>query len=118
MADVTGSDAAKFQCLQSLSGSFLSNRALQGNLLLTAAGLIMPFNASAASIGQQTDLDGDGDLDIGSNTPGDPAGYWAGRAAELIGPKSIPQNNWTFPPMVFHDGMGIEYTLVDNLRSS
>jgi hypothetical protein len=38
-ADATGSDQTKFQCLQSLSGSFLSSGGgTQGNLVLTPAG--------------------------------------------------------------------------------
>lgn len=38
-ADVTGSDQTKFQCIQSLSGSFLSSGGTtRGNLLLSVAG--------------------------------------------------------------------------------
>jgi len=117
-ADVTGSNATKAQALQSLSGSFLSTGALKGYMALSAAGQQKPFNASGASIGQATDLDGDGDLDIGSNTPGDPAGFWAVRSASLTGPRSTDDAGATvfgpFPPTAIPGGT--EYTLVDNLR--
>jgi hypothetical protein len=122
--DVTGSDATKFQALQSLSGSFLSGNATgnsqtKGNLALSAAGQIIPFNSSGNSVGQPTDLDTDGDLDIGSNTPTDPAGFWAIRAANLTGPHSTdsagnPVFNPSFPPTSIPNGT--EYTVVNNLR--
>src|SRR4051812_41714321 len=100
-ADVTGSDPLKFQCLQSLSGSFLSIGSVKGNLILSAAGLVIPFNAPGASVGQQIDLDGDGDLDVGSNFPTDPGGHWAVRSAYLVGLHSHDdggQVGWPFPP--------------------
>jgi len=117
-ADVTGSNAAKAQALQSLSGSFLSTGALKGNMILAAGGQQKPFNSSGSSVGQLTDLDGDGDLDIGSNTPSDPAGFWAIRSANLTGPRSTDDAGGTvfgsFPPTAIAGGT--EYTLVDNLR--
>jgi len=120
LADVTGSDQTKFQCLQSLSGSFLSSGGgTQGNLVLAPAGLIQPFNVIPSSVGQATDLDGDGDLDIGSNNPSDPTGYWAIRAETLTGPHSTFTSGeviWRpeFPPTPIPGGT--EYTVTDNLR--
>lgn len=119
-ADVTGTDATKFQALQSLSGSFLSSGGLtRGNLLLSAAGQIQPFNGTGSSVGTATDLDGDGDNDIGSNNPGDPAGFWAIRAPLLTGPHSTDAAgnsvfNPSFPPTSIPGGT--EYTVINNLR--
>jgi hypothetical protein len=118
--DVTGSDATKFQALQSLSGSFLSGSGpTKGTLALSAAGQLIPFNSSGNSTGQQTDLDGDGDLDLGSNTASDPAGFWAIRSANLAGPHSTDSAgntvyNPSFPPTSIPGGT--EYTVVNNLR--
>src|SRR5205823_2270001 len=56
-ADVTGQDDAKFQCLQSHSGSFLSTGSMHGDLMLSPAGITAPFNANASTGGQQSDLD-------------------------------------------------------------
>jgi len=118
LADVTGSNASASQAIQSLSGSFLSTGALKGNMVLAAAGIQKPFNASGSSVGQATDLDGDGDLDIGSNTPSDPAGFWAISSASLTGPRSTDAGGSTvfgsFPPTAIAGGT--EYTLTDNLR--
>ncbi|HEY7117289.1 MAG TPA: hypothetical protein VH475_11920, partial [Tepidisphaeraceae bacterium] len=95
-ADVTGTDASLPECLQSLSGSFLTiGGGNIGNLTLTAAGITAPFGANGSSPGAQTDLDGDGDLDIGSNNPPDPAGFFAIRAAQLIGPRSTNSDGTT-----------------------
>jgi hypothetical protein len=88
-ADVTGSNAQKFQTIQSLSGSFLSTGGILGNLAPpTGAGITPPFGGSGSSAGTASDLDGDGDLDIGSNTPSDPAGFFAIRSGNLTGPHS------------------------------
>jgi hypothetical protein len=118
-ADVTGSNALKFQTLQALSGSFLSTGVTKGNLVLAAAGQVLPFNAAGSSVGQMTDLDGDGDLDIGSNNPGDPAGFWAIRSSLLTGPHSTDVAGHSvfdpsFPPTAIPGGT--EYTLVNNLK--
>ena len=37
------------------------------------------FDANGFSVGLQQDLDGDGDLDVGSNTDSDAANFWAAR---------------------------------------
>jgi hypothetical protein len=119
-ADVTGSDASKFQTLQSLSGSFLTSGGLtKGNLVLAAAGNLIPFNSNGSTVGAATDLDADGDTDIGSNTPSDPAGFWAIRSANLTGPHSTDAGGTSvfkpaFPPTSIAGGT--EYTLVNNLR--
>jgi hypothetical protein len=121
-AQVTGSNANLFQCLQSLSGSFLSGGGashLLGNMALAAAGQTAPFNSNGQSVGQATDLDGDGDLDIGSNTASDPAGFWAVRAASLTGPHSTDAGGTSVFPTAFQPTAipgGTEYTLINNLR--
>lgn len=89
-AQVTGSDPSKFQALQSLSGSFLSsNGGLLGNLAATRQS---PWNANSSSNGLAVDLDGDGDLDVGSNDPNSADNFFAGRANNLLGPNSTDAN--------------------------
>ena len=76
----TGSDDG----LQTLTGSLLSSNITGG----AAAGTISvtpfsPFDASGSQNGAQVDLDGDGDLDVGSNTDSSATGFFAARAADL-----------------------------------
>jgi hypothetical protein len=90
-AQVTGSAGNSTpgiaQCLQSVGGSFLSsNGGLLGNFIPANPPLV--FKAASASAGLATDLDGDGDLDVGSNDTSDAANFFSARAAELIGPRS------------------------------
>jgi len=91
-ADVTGSNPAKFQTLQSFSGSFLSSGGTTFGNMVPAASRTPPFNASSSSVGLAQDLDGDGDLDIGSNNDADAANFFADRAANLTGPSSTDAN--------------------------
>jgi hypothetical protein len=120
-ADVTGAAGnANPDTIQSLSGSFLSvGGGNFGNLTLTAAGITAPFGASGSSAGAQTDLDGDGDLDIGSNNPGDPAGFFAMRSASLTGPRSTDAaGNTVFPAGAAPTPIpnGTEYRIITTLR--
>jgi hypothetical protein len=120
-ADVTGAAGnAAPDAIQSLSGSFLSNGGGNfGNLTLTAAGITAPFGASGSAAGAQTDLDGDGDLDIGSNNPGVPAGFFAMRSASLTGPRSTDAaGNSVFPAGANPTDIpnGTEYRIISNLR--
>jgi len=90
-AQVTGSagnqTAGIAQALQSVGGSFLSsNGGLRGNLL--PAQPPIAFRGSSASAGFSSDLDGDGDLDIGSNNEGDAANFFSARAPKMTGPQS------------------------------
>jgi len=87
-ADVTGTNPQKFQTIQSFSGSFLSSGGTTRGNMNPAASRTIPFNANSSSVGLQQDLDGDGDLDIGSNVDSDAANFFAGRAASLTGPHS------------------------------
>ena len=82
----------------SVAGSWRSSAAgsLQGNL---AADLIRSaldsdgnvtspgFDGLGSSVGLQQDLDGDGDLDVGSNTDSDANNFWAARFA--LAPQAI-----------------------------
>lgn len=118
-ADVTGHNDAKFQCLQSLSGSFLSIGSLLGDLVVPPSGITAPFNANASAGGQQIDLDGDGDLDIGSNNPADPEGFFAVRANLITGPHSVDYlGNTVFPPGAEPTPIphGTEYRIATTLR--
>jgi hypothetical protein len=86
-AQVTGSNAAKAQTLQSATGSFLSQPStLLGNISTLLVN--SPWLANSGSAGFQQDLDGDGDLDVGSNNNGDAANFFSARSASLLGPKS------------------------------
>jgi hypothetical protein len=89
-AQVTGSagnqTAGIAQSLQSVGGSYLSAGTTFGNL--NTLSLATPFKALSSSLGFQTDLDGDGDLDVGSNNTGDAANFFSARSAKMIGPKS------------------------------
>ncbi|MBE3070025.1 MAG: PEP-CTERM sorting domain-containing protein [Planctomycetes bacterium] len=51
-----------------------------------------PFNVDPASVGASADLDGDGDLDIGSTDPVDAVGWVLGRAAAMT--PTTQQNAW------------------------
>src|SRR5687768_3076985 len=68
-ATVTGADAnGANDGLQMVVGSFLSSNLSGGTALGTLeAAPVAPFDALVSTSGTQADLDGDGDLDIGSN---------------------------------------------------
>jgi len=112
-ADVTGSNPAKFQTLQSFSGSFLSSGGTTRGNMTPAPVRIAPFNAASSSVGLAQDLDGDGDLDIGSNNDADAANFFADRAAVLTGPHSTDANGASvfgaFTPTPISGGLGTEY---------
>jgi len=83
-AQVTGSDPTKFQTIQSVTGSFLSGfGGLLGNMTDLPAGA---YSDNSTSTGLFTDLDGDGDLDVGSNNEGDAGNFFRARSAKLYGP--------------------------------
>ncbi|HEV8290406.1 MAG TPA: calcium-binding protein [Tepidisphaeraceae bacterium] len=86
-AVVTGADAtAADDAFQWAHGSFLSSDvgggAAGGTL---SASVLSPFAATAASNGGQADLDGDGDLDVGSNDNSRPNGFFVARAGGFQG---------------------------------
>jgi hypothetical protein len=91
IAKVTGVDPDdRNDGLLSLSGAFLSNAvnggAAHGNLsaarVVSIVGLHQTsgFNGSGGSNGAITDLNGDGDLDVGSNNDSDSTGFFVARA--------------------------------------
>jgi len=72
-------------------GSFLTNgTSVKGNL---AATVVATMQANGFSTGTIQDLDGDGDLDIGSNASSSAADYWAARTTDttngLVGQQSL-----------------------------
>jgi hypothetical protein len=70
--------------LQIADGSFLSTNASGGATNGTLkTGLVSPFNASGSTLGSQTDLDGDGDLDVGSNDDSSATGFFFTRSSTL-----------------------------------
>lgn len=118
-ADITGLDESKPDCLQDLAGSFLSTGGIKGTLALSGSGITAPFTANASSPGQQTDLDGDGDLDIGSNNDINAEGFFAIRSATMTGPRSTLLDGTTvFPPGAEPTPIphGTEYRIVSTLR--
>jgi hypothetical protein len=82
----------------SVSGSWRSsNGGLKGNLLADYVRSVEdpPFNgydAPGASVGLQQDLDGDGDLDVGSNVDSAANDFWAARYVQATG-QSAPFPN-------------------------
>jgi hypothetical protein len=71
--------------LQDLTGSFISTEngahSVDGNLLVTAN--LAPFKANGSSVGVQQDLNGDGNLDVGSNSALNTTDYFFARASPL-----------------------------------
>ncbi|MBC8107076.1 MAG: hypothetical protein H7Z14_10840 [Anaerolineae bacterium] len=84
-AVVTGTNATLTDDkILSVSGSFRSTGALLGTLAADYVRSVEepPFSgydAPGASVGLQQDLDGDGDLDVGSLNDGAAANFWAAR---------------------------------------
>ncbi len=69
---------------QDLTGSFIATAgggaSVAGNL---AATNLSPFHANGAQPGTSQDLNGDGNLDVGSNDPVDTTGYFIARASPV-----------------------------------
>lgn len=84
-AVVTGTNAAtNDDKILSVGGSWRSTGALKGNVLADYVRSVEepPFSGydgNGASVGLQQDLDGDGDLDVGSTNDGAAANFWAAR---------------------------------------
>ena len=87
-AQIIGSNANSLDDgLISLSGSVVSDHVELGYLRGTiSAELVSAFTAAGSSVGLQQDLDGDGDLDVGSNNDSDPANFFAARALSAPNP--------------------------------
>lgn len=86
-AQVTGNDPSKNQCVQVVSGSFLSDLGgVLGNLAVTNIPAL--FQATSFSTGLAQDLDGDGDSDVGNNNNADADNFFRARAGKMIGPNS------------------------------
>src|SRR5262249_9730183 len=84
-ATAKGSDTnGANEALQTVVGSLLSTNvnggAANGTLKIT---LNSPFNGSASQVGKQQDLDGDGDLDVGSNANDDATNFFVARDSAL-----------------------------------
>ncbi len=83
--DITGTDNPGTEDgFQEVWGSFLSTLTtvggVDGNL---SASLLAPFNAEASQAGTSQDLNGDGNLDVGSNSTTDSSGYFFPRADSM-----------------------------------
>lgn len=98
-ATVTGANPSAAQILQSASGSLLSTGPLLGDFKTTristnagntgtTAHISSPWTANASSVGLAQDLDGDGDMDLGSNTDANSDNFVIYRSAKSQGPKS------------------------------
>jgi len=77
-ADSTGSNDGLEIAVGSLLSSNANGGAANGTLKVTPAA---PFNSFGSSGGVQRDLDGDGDLDVGSNVTANGSDYFAVRSA-------------------------------------
>ena len=93
-AIVTGSNGTGADDgLQIAQGSFLSTGGLQGSLAATVAA---PFNGVGSSLGAVTDLDSDGDADVGSNNNAAGTGFWITRSESPQSPNGYPSES---PPI-------------------
>ena len=81
-----GDSTATNDAFQWAHGSFLSSDVGGGAAAGTLSAAVQsPFDATAASNGTQVDLDGDGDLDVGSNDNSQPDNFFVARASGLQG---------------------------------
>jgi hypothetical protein len=83
---ITGHDAdLSNDALQTVHLSLLSTNIVGGSVLGTlSSAFVAPFDSVVSQNGTQSDLDADGDLDIGSNVDGSSsAGYFLARAGSL-----------------------------------
>jgi hypothetical protein len=94
---VTGADADQSNDgILSLTGSFLSTHGAAGHpsgnmtatrqVSTTGLNQTSGFNGAGSTNGNPSDLNGDGDLDVGSNHDNDAAGFWAVRATSAPDP--------------------------------
>ncbi len=102
-AIVTGAPGnSALEAFQSIYGSFLSSNVDGGVVFGTLSGSLTPvfFNggASATTIGASADLDGDGDLDLGSNNMSNPSDGWMFARASAMQNTSNASNT---PPEAF-----------------
>jgi protocatechuate 3,4-dioxygenase beta subunit len=85
VAIVTGNETGATDGFQELDGSFLSTetsptKSVTGNL---SSSVLPDYTANGAQEGNQVDLNGDGNLDVGSNNGGDAAGFFIARAGGI-----------------------------------
>jgi hypothetical protein len=103
---VTGSEPGSDDGIQSVTGSALSTKtssteSVNGNL---AAELTPTYTADGSQNGTPTDLNGDGNLDVGSNNNGDIAGFINARAGGLVttgGDISGDSQSWVVATMTY-----------------
>jgi hypothetical protein len=97
-ANVRGANASTAdEALQIAVGSLLSSNGNGGaaNGTLTTK-LVSPFNGFGSQLGVKRDLDGDGDLDVGTNVATDGSSFFAARAGGMIGGSSFKIGTATF----------------------
>lgn len=88
-AQVTGTNPNAPDDFQSATGSFLSAfGGIKGNLSLSSTNIPTLFQGTSFSTGLVTDLDGDGDTDLGSNVNNDADNFFRARSAKMVGPQS------------------------------
>jgi hypothetical protein len=92
-AHITGTNAQTFdEALTSLTGSLVSAQEYGPYVQGTLTTSLMPnFSALGSSIGMQTDLDADGDLDVGSNNDSNSDDFFAVRALSAPNPIAGPE---------------------------
>jgi len=117
-AQSTSAQPIQYQCVQDVFASFLSSGgSMRGNLSIPG-GRIAPFNGLASSVGTVTDLDADGDLDIGSNSTdsAEAKDFFFARASQLIGPHSNNPDGSPISTLLVHDIPGGAEYLISRLR--
>jgi hypothetical protein len=106
-AVVTGTNATGADDgLQIAQGSFLSTGALQGSL---AASVIAPFTGVGSAGGSVSDLDSDGDADVGSNNNAAGTGFWIARSDSPQSPNGYPAETPPIPASSFGSVTGASY---------
>ena len=85
VAIVSGSTSGDNDGFQELDGSFLSSETSSANSVAgkLSATVLPDYTANGAQEGTQTDLNGDGNLDVGSNNNGDASGFFVARAGGI-----------------------------------
>jgi hypothetical protein len=99
VATVTGTlNPSQYDGLDTVTGSFLSSETSSANSVAgnLSAFTTFEFHANSAQYGTVQDLNGDGNLDVGSNNNKDAADFFSARAGGAVQDGSVSGNSMTF----------------------